>query len=179
MPPRPRWREAISDLEAMEGSEPGPRGELACTLGAASAYAARLRGEAPDNGDSDRTRSRPAVLTGCGRVAHSPAVVERFRGVLPGTPEPISRFFRLHPDRTAPTIRAGTLAARGSHTAPRPIHYAFPRCITVREAARLQSIPDWFRVDPTKWRGYMQVGNAVPPLLASGSCWRDPAGGDA
>ncbi len=164
--PPPTVRDAISDLEALEGSKPGPDGELGCVLGTASFYASRLRGEEPDDGDGARTRSRPAALTGCGRVAHSPAVEERFRVVRPGTPEPVSRFFRLHPDRTSPTIRAGTLSGRGAHTAPRPIHYAFPRCITVREAARLQSIPDWFQVDHTKWRGYMQVGNAVPPLLA-------------
>ena len=78
----------------------------------------------------------------------------------------MSRFSRLHPDRTSPTLRAGTLGDHGSHTAARPIHYHFPRCITVREAARLHSLPDWFQVDPTKWRGFMEVGNGVPPRLA-------------
>jgi DNA (cytosine-5)-methyltransferase 1 len=41
-----------------------------------------------------------------------------------------------------------------------------PRCITVREAARLHSYPDWFRFHITKWHGCRQVGNSVPPLLA-------------
>lgn len=161
--PPPTAREAIGDLEALEGREPNPEGELSCALGPPSPYSARLRGRRPDDtGDA----TNPLALTGCERVEHSAQVEERFRSVCPGTSEPISRFFRLHPDRPARTIRAGTLSARGGHTAPRPIHYAFPRCITVREAARLQSMPDWFRVDRTKWRGYMQVGNAVPPLLA-------------
>ncbi len=162
----PTVREAIGDLETLESHTPGLGGESAASLGLASNYAARMRGEVRDNDDSAGNRSRPATLTGCERVEHSVKIVERFGSVRPGTAEPVSRFFRLHPDRLAPTIRAGTLSAWGSHTAPRPIHYAFPRCITVREAARLQSMPDWLQFDSTKWRGYMQVGNAVPPLLA-------------
>ena len=162
----PTAREAIGDLELLENCRLGLHGEHDGALGQASSYASLLRGDNPDDSDRARPRARAAALTGCGRVRHAPTVEERFRSVHPGTSEPISRFLRLHPDRPAPTIRAGTLPGRGSFTAPRPIHYAFPRCITVREAARLQSMPDWFWVDQTKWRGYMQVGNAVPPLLA-------------
>jgi len=36
----------------------------------------------------------------------------------------------------------------------------------VREAARLHSYPDWFRFHTTKWHGFRQIGNSVPPLLA-------------
>src|SRR5262249_53242735 len=46
------------------------------------------------------------------------------------------------------------------------IHYAFARCITVREMARLHGYPDWFRFHVTKWHGARQVGNSVPPPLA-------------
>lgn len=151
--PPPTARDALGDLEPLERQSLKPNGEQIGPLGPASAYASSLR-------------SRSPVITGCGRVRHTPDIAKRFESAPLGACEPISRFFRLHPDRPAPTIRAGTLNDHGSHTAPRPIHYAFPRCITVREAARLQSIPDWFRVDRTKWRGFMQVGNAVPPLLA-------------
>jgi DNA (cytosine-5)-methyltransferase 1 len=48
-------------------------------------------------------------------------------------------------------------------------HYKEDRLITVREALRLQSFPDWFEpVYKSKRSLHMQIGNAVPPLLAFG-----------
>jgi DNA (cytosine-5)-methyltransferase 1 len=46
------------------------------------------------------------------------------------------------------------------------IHPRQGRTITVREAARLQTFPDWFRFAGPPSFAFRQIGNAVPPALA-------------
>ena len=46
------------------------------------------------------------------------------------------------------------------------IHPIEPRVITVREMARLQSFPDDFIFQGSKAKQMVQIGNAVPPLMA-------------
>jgi DNA (cytosine-5)-methyltransferase 1 len=106
------------------------------------------------------------LLTSSTRAVHTDISRRRFSATRQGEVEPISRFFKLHPDGVCNTLRAGTDSARGAFTSPRPIHYAYPRCVTVREMARLHGYPDWFRFHVTKWHGARQVGNSVPPPLA-------------
>ena len=47
------------------------------------------------------------------------------------------------------------------------VHPELDRFVTVREAARLQSFPDTFRFVGSQFRQFRQIGNAVPPILAS------------
>lgn len=108
----------------------------------------------------------PKTLTSSMRTVHTDISRRRFAATNEGNVEPISRFFKLARHGVSNTLRAGTDSARGAFTSPRPIHYAFPRCITVREMARLHGYPDWFRFHVTKWHGARQVGNSVPPPLA-------------
>ena len=108
----------------------------------------------------------PQLLTASRRTDHTDISRGRFRATTPGTVEPISRFYKLSANGVSNTLRAGTDSARGAFTSPRPIHYRYDRCVTVREMARLHGFPDWFRFHVTKWHGARQIGNSVPPPLA-------------
>jgi len=171
LPDGPGVADAIGDLPVLEERPElfstdvleGPAGSGAAP---ASVYARGLRGEAVDASDfSFPRRHDRSRLTGCRRAAHSEASQRRFAATLPGSSDAVSRFLRLDPDGLCNTLRAGTNTDHGAYTAPRPIHPFVPRCITVREAARLHSFPDWFRFHTTIWHGFRQVGNAVPPRL--------------
>ena len=130
-------------------------------------YSAPLRGDETDPDDYSVPRKfDSSLLTSSLRTIHTDLSKKRFRETAPGDTEPVSRFHKLDPKGVCNTIRAGTASDRGAFTSPRPIHPHSPRCITVREAARLHSYPDWFRFHVTKWHGFRQIGNSVPPLLA-------------
>ncbi|MEB3829186.1 DNA cytosine methyltransferase [Phormidium sp. CCY1219] len=174
LPATPTVWEAIADLPAVENySELRDRDwiERATPEGCAtpvSPYARQMRGETPLDRDYAYPRQyNHTVLTGCARTNHSPGAMERFAKTLPGKTEPVSRFHKLDPQGICNTLRAGTPSNRGAFTSPRPIHPIAARCITIREAARLHSYPDWFRFHATKWHGFRQIGNSVPPLLAA------------
>lgn len=132
-----------------------------------SSYARELRCLSNDAWHNGYPRKwDPSWLTSSSRTDHTTISRRRFAETEPGTVEPISRFFRLSRHGLSNTLRAGTDGARGAFTSPRPIHYEFSRCVTVREMARLHGFPDWFRLHWTKWHGARQIGNSVPPPLA-------------
>ena len=132
-----------------------------------SRFAATLRLEESDCNDMSLPRQcwNPYRLDGCKRTIHSDAVVKRLEMIGEGDPDKTSRRMRLRHDLPSPTLRAGTLQDRGSHTAVRPIHYRYNRVITVREGARLMGYPDWMTFHESNWHGSRLVGNGVPIKL--------------
>ena len=91
---------------------------------------------------------------------HSTSRIMRFKATGGRT----STYGRLHPDR--PSFTVNTYFRRpnvGSN-----FHPVEDRLITVREAMRLQSLPDHFEIAPGGPQDARNalIGNAVPPLLA-------------
>lgn len=168
LPIGPTVRDAIGDLPEVEKySELLQRDWVIAEYGKPSNYAQTLRCHSTLEDDYSYQREfNYQILSSSLRTKHTLSTIERFAATTQGEREPISRFHKLHPAGVCNTLRAGTDQSKGSFTSPRPIHPFVPRCITVREAARLHSYPDWFRFHVTKWHGFRQVGNSVPPLLA-------------
>ena len=167
LPPVPSVWDAIGDLPEIEQYPELLTSDcVEAKFGEPSEYARNLRDPAMDV--SNFARARPlslGFLTSSLRTSHTNLSIQRFDDTDPGATEPVSRFLRLHPEGISNTLRAGTARDRGAFTLPRPIHPVQPRCITVREAARLHGYPDWFRLHSTKWHGFRQIGNSVPPPL--------------
>ncbi|MBD2387567.1 DNA cytosine methyltransferase [Cylindrospermum sp. FACHB-282] len=168
LPSTPTVWDAIKDLPEVEDYlELYKQDWVFADFGKPSDYAKKLRDFCTtDNNYSYQRRYDSTMLTSSLRTKHSLESVKRFESTPHGKTESISRFYKLDPEGICNTLRAGTASNRGAYTSPRPIHPHTPRCITVREAARLHSYPDWFRFHVTKWHGFRQIGNSVPPLLA-------------
>lgn len=72
----------------------------------------------------------------------------------------------LHLDRPARTLTCRNLAGATSDMHRIRLPDGRRRRITVKEAARLQSFPDWVKFHGTTESQFTQIGNAVPPLFA-------------
>jgi DNA (cytosine-5)-methyltransferase 1 len=169
IPTTPTCRDALGDLPEAESFEClNETDEVKTeTWGTPSQYAREMRCLDDSSWHFGYRRLwEPSILTSSMRSTHTIISRRRFKETAPGSVEPISRFLKLSPIGVCNTLRAGTDASRGAFTSPRPIHYSQPRCITVREMARLHGFPDWFRFNETKWHGARQIGNSVPPPLA-------------
>jgi DNA (cytosine-5)-methyltransferase 1 len=167
LPVGPTCRDAIGDLPDTDQFDALVDCDAVKTkFGRPSKYAKELRCQTDSAWHCGYLRNwNPGLLTSSAQTTHTDISRRRFTETMAGSVEPISRFFKLPPEGLSNTLRAGTDGARGAFTSPRPIHFAYPRCISVREMARLHGFPDWFRFHATKWHGARQVGNAVPPPL--------------
>lgn len=91
---------------------------------------------------------------------------EKIRDIMPYTHRLHcfkDKYFKLYADRPCRTITAHLRMDCHSHIHPYQV-----RALTPREAARVQSFPDDYLFLGAYLKTYMQVGNAVPPMMARG-----------
>src|SRR5205823_391079 len=72
---------------------------------------------------------------------HSQRIIDRYRSLEFGERDPSTRINKLHPGRPSYTIIVGSDKGGGKGH----VHPFFPREVTPRESARIQTFPDWWQ----------------------------------
>jgi DNA (cytosine-5)-methyltransferase 1 len=173
---------AVSAADAISDLETGGRPLVSCTdAQSAPGYFEANPGEASTPYQRLMRQGAIGVPDSLRLARHREDVKERFARILTECRKGVRmsdearrgyglkkhRIYPMSPSEPAPTIT----------TLPDDVlHYSEPRILTVRESARLQSFPDWFKFRGKFTTGgqqrtrecprYTQVGNAVPPYLA-------------
>ena len=149
--------EAVSDLPALGADD------------SAEEYAS-----APRNGYQRKMRKGARALTEHNSTNHGEKMREILSLIPPGgTVDDLparlrprkcfaNTYARLLPDQPAPTITRNF----GTPSSSRCIHPFQDRALSTREGARLQGFPDSYRFHGSKGSKNLQIGNAVPPVLA-------------
>lgn len=153
---------AISDLPNLEvGSSKNwrPYKDLRC-----SNYAQSLRGDLEECPNHEVSKN-------------STIVVERYKHIPQGgnwqnIPEHLMQNYkdrtRCHTGIYHRLKESEPSIVIGNYRKNMLVHPTQDRGLSVREAARLQSFPDWFEFKGSIGFQQQQVGNAVPPMLAKG-----------
>ena len=129
----------------------------------------------PNNNYQKELRGESVQILNHKAPTHSDVVLERIKNIPQGgnhgdLPEHLKLkkgypniYGKLHENKPADTItgNCGCASAPGKFIHPNAL-----RVLTVREASRLQSFPDYIEFFGSNNEQYKQVGNAVPPLLA-------------
>ena len=158
--------DAIGDMPALRNGE-SPEEPLPYAAAPATEYQAYLRGNATHVLNHEAPHLQSINLRRMRHIPEGgnwcdipfdllPAGMQRARRC-----DHTKRYGRLRKDGLASTILTKCDLHWGAY-----IHPEQDRTLTVREAARLQSFPDWFEFSGPRTEQYVQVGNAVPPLLA-------------
>lgn len=152
-------KDAIYDLPIIESGEGYEESEY--DKAPLSEYQKELRGDM-------------SILYNHTATKHSIAAIEKLKLIPKGKgkevlPEHLltksiysGTWSRLLEDGIAPTITTRF----DTPSSGRFTHPVLNRCLTVREAARIQSFPDSFIFYGSRGSQMKQVGNAVPPMLA-------------
>lgn len=162
-PPITVWK-AISDLPQIKSGEGADEMEYPKQIIQLSPYQKKMR----DWSQCPRKEEKPNVYNH-EASNHTENLINMIKAAAPG--ESVDPKYtdskKWHPHKPGYTVKA--LGAGGGSTNRRAFHYNpdTPRGSTVRENARIQSFPDWYRFLGAKTHQMTQVGNAVPPLLAS------------
>lgn len=164
--PTPHTNKCITLSQALDGLPLLENGANKCELpypsAATSCYANKMR--------QDLSSCKNHLVT-----KNNLTIIERYKHIPQGgnwenIPEELMENYkdrsrchtgiykRLHPDLPSVVI--------GNYRKNMLIHPFQNRGLSVREAARIQSFPDWFEFKGSIGFQQQQVGNAVPPLLA-------------
>jgi DNA (cytosine-5)-methyltransferase 1 len=160
----PTLKDAIGDLPAVRG---GQTRELLRYKGPSTAFQKRARQGVPRNerafihdhwtrGVRQDDAEAFRLLKPGGTYRDLPKRLQRYRADIFD-----DKYKRLEWNGLSRTITAHI--ARDGYWY---IHPSQSRTLSIREAARIQTFPDWFQFAGHPTARYRQIGNAVPPALA-------------